>query len=152
MRLTISSPGDLDSTNTGTVEIRGTVRPNGATVTVRGRKATVSGGAWNADVSLEPGVNVVDILASAGSARPALTAVRVRRVIQVEVPDVTGLNADDAKQELQDAHLSAKLQTQDGGFFDDLLGGSPKVCQTTPDAGTEVSPGSTVQVQLARRC
>ena len=121
-------------------------------MTVRGKKASVSGGAWNAEVSLEPGVNVVDVLASAGRARPALTAVRIRRLIDVEVPDVTGLSADDAQQTLEDAHLTAKLQTDKGGFLDDILGGDPTVCQTSPEAGTAVDPGSTVVVQLARRC
>ena len=152
VHLAIASPTDMDAIRDATVEIRGTVRPRTATVTVRGRKAAVSGGSWNAQVSLEPGVNVVDVLASAGRAHPALTAVRVRRLVDVRVPDVTGLSADDAQQELEDAHLTAKLQTDDGGFFDDLLGGDPKVCQTSPDAGAEVDPGSTVVVQLARRC
>lgn len=152
VHLAITAPGDLDAVHDGQVQIRGTVRPATATVTVRGKKASVSSGQWTAEVSLEPGVNVVDILASAGRARPALTAVRVRRVVDVEVPDVTGLSADDARQQLEDAHLTAKLQTEDGGFFDDLLGGEPKVCQTSPQAGAAVQPGSTVVVQMARSC
>jgi hypothetical protein len=152
VRLAVTAPQDLGSVRAGSVQVRGTVRPAGATVLVRGARAQVSGGTWTAQVSLEPGVNVVDVLASAGRARPAMTAVRVRRVVDVTVPDVTGLNADDARSALQDAHLKAELQTDNGGFFDELLGGDPRVCQTAPDAGTHVDPGSTVVVQLSRRC
>ncbi|WCB96546.1 hypothetical protein DSM104299_05306 [Baekduia alba] len=152
VHLAITAPGDLAGVRDGQVQVRGTVRPSDATVTVRGKQASVSSGQWTAQVSLEPGVNVVDVLASAGRARPALTAVRVRRLIDVEVPDVTGLSADDARQDLEDAHLTARLQTDNGGFFDDLLGGDPKVCQTSPEAGATVDPGTTVVVQLARRC
>jgi type 1 fimbria pilin len=152
VRLAVTAPGDEDAVRAGTVQIRGTVRPASADVTVRGEHAQVSGGSWSAQVTLEPGVNVVDVLASAGSARPAMTAVRVRRLVQIEVPDVTGLNADDAKSALQDAHLQADLQTTGGGFFDELLGGDPRVCQTDPPAGEKVDPGTTVVVQLARRC
>jgi hypothetical protein len=152
VRLAVAAPGDLDSVRATTVQIRGTVKPASADVTVRGEHVRVSGGAWSAQVSLEPGVNVVDVLASDGAARPAMTAVRVRRLVQVEVPDVTGLNAADAKSALQDAHLEADLQTTGGGFFDELLGGDPRVCQTDPPAGEKVDPGTTVVVQLARRC
>jgi hypothetical protein len=152
VRLQISAPTDQDTVREDRVEIRGTVLPSGATVVVRGEKADVSGGSWTAQVSLEPGVNVVDVMASSGSARPALTALRVRRVVEVDVPDVTGLSADDAQKELEDADLKADLQTDKGGFFDDLLGGSPNVCDTDPAAGTSVTPGTTVVVHLARDC
>jgi beta-lactam-binding protein with PASTA domain len=65
---------------------------------------------------------------------------------------VVGFSADDARQELEDANLQPELQTEDGGFFDELIGGDPEVCETAPSAGTHVDPGSTVVVQLARRC
>jgi hypothetical protein len=152
VRLSIAAPPDMASVRDGSVQVRGTVRPSGATVTVRGRKASSSGGSWSASVALEPGVNVVDVLASSGAAKPALTAVRIRRLVDVEVPDVTGLSADDAKQQLEDAHLVAQDETNDGGFFDRLLGGSPKVCETDPEPGTSVSPGTTVTVTLDRNC
>lgn len=152
VRLQVTSPPDQGTVRDGSVEIRGTVLPSSATVLVRGQKADVSGGAWSAQVSLEPGVNVVDVTASAGSARPALTAVRVRRVVEVEVPDVSGLSAGDAQKQLEDANLKADLQTDKGGFLDGLLGGSPGVCDTDPAAGEKVSPGTTVTVHLARDC
>jgi hypothetical protein len=153
VRLQVTAPEDLGTVRTANVEIRGTVAPASATVTVRGQRAQVSDGAWSAQISVEPGVNVVDVLASAGHARPALTALRVRRVIDVVVPELVGLSADDAKSALADVHLEGDLQTDDGGgFLDDLLGRSPQVCETTPTGGTHVDPGSTVVVQLARRC
>jgi hypothetical protein len=152
VRLAVATPGDMQSVRDGSVEVRGTVRPAGATVTVRGRRASTSGSSWSASVALEPGVNVVDVLASSGSAKPALTAVRIRRIIDIEVPDVTGLSADDAKQQLEDAHLVAKTETDGGGFFDQILGGDPQVCSTDPEPGTTVDPGTTVTVQLARHC
>ncbi len=152
VRLQVTAPQDLGTVRTANVEVRGTVMPSTAKVTVRGERAQVSGGSWSAQISVEPGVNVVDVLASAGRARPALTAVRVRRVVDVVVPDLVGLSADDAKSALADAHLEGDLQTTNGGFFDELLGGKPEVCATDPSAGAHVDPGSTVVVQLARRC
>jgi hypothetical protein len=154
VRLQISTPRDLDSVREPRVIVRGTVRPADAVVTVRGARAKVRGGAWSADVSLEPGVNVVDILASAGHARPALTAVRVRRIIDVTVPDLVGLSQEDAQRALDDANLEASFEAddRDGGLLDEILGRKPKVCATDPEAGTHVDPGSTVTVQLARGC
>lgn len=152
VRLSVTTPSDQGTVRDPSVEIRGTVSPAGATVLVRGAKASVSGRSWSAQVDLEEGVNVVDVLASSGSARPALTAVRVRRVIEVTVPEVVGLSADDARQELEDANLKADLQTENGGFFDELLGGSPKVCDTDPSGGASVAPETTVTVHLARDC
>lgn len=152
VRLQVTAPHDMGSVRAARVEVRGTVTPASAVVTVRGERAVVSGGTWGAQVSLEPGVNVIDVLASAGRARPALTAVRVRRIVDVAVPDLVGLSQADAQRALDDAGLQAELQTQDGGFLEKLLGGRPKVCQTEPAAGTRVQPGTTVVVQVARTC
>jgi hypothetical protein len=143
VQLAVAAPRDLGAVRSAKVEVRGTVRPRNASVLVRGDQARVSGGSWSAEVELEPGVNVIDVLASAGRDRPAMTAVRVRRLVDVEVPDVVGFTAADAQ---------AELQTEGGGFFDELLGGDPRVCQTAPQAGSRVDPGATVVVQLSRRC
>lgn len=152
VHLQVTAPQDLDAVRNGTVDVRGTVRPASASVTVRGAPARVSAGQWSAQISLQPGVNVVDVMASDGRAQPALTAVRVRRLVDVQVPDVVGLAAADARRQIADAHLKADLQTAGGGFFDQLLGGAPTVCQTSPAAGAQLAPGSTVVVQLARSC
>jgi PASTA domain/Glucodextranase, domain B len=152
VRLAVSAPQDLATVRTDTVEIRGTVHPATSTVLVGGRRASVSGASWSAEVDLEPGVNLVDVLASAGAAKPALSAVRVRRLVEVEVPDIVDDAVDDARQALEDAGLKGNFEDTGGGFFDELLGGSPKVCETDPAAGESVDPGATVQVTVARRC
>jgi serine/threonine-protein kinase len=152
VRLAVTAPPDLRAVRDPTVEVRGTVRPSGATVTVGGTRATVSSGTWTAQVGLEPGVNVIDVLASSGRGRPALTAVRVRRLVEVEVPDLVGASEDDARRQLRDLGLKADVQQAGGGFFDELLGGKPEVCEITPPAGHQVDPGSTVQVLTAKRC
>lgn len=152
VHLSVTAPGDLSAVHGASVRVRGTVRPASAAVLVSGQQAKVSGGAWTVDVQLRPGVNLVDVLASAGSAKPVLTAVRVRRLIEVEVPDLVDDSVDDARQALADVGLKGDFQDTGGGFLDELLGGSPKVCATDPVAGESVDPGATVQVTVGRRC
>jgi hypothetical protein len=152
VRLTVSAPADEGIVRDGAVDVRGTVRPTGATVTVRGQRAEVAGGSFHARVPLAAGVNVIDVLASDGDARPALTAVRVKRIVTVTVPDVRGLSPDDARNQLTGAGLKVDTQQTGGGLFDQLLGQSPKVCDTSPAAGDEVDAGATVTVRAGRRC
>jgi hypothetical protein len=152
VRVQVTEPSDLRAVRVAGVRVRGTVRPAGATVTVDGARASVAGGAWSANVGHRPGVNLVDVLASSGRARPALTVVRVRRLIQVAVPDLTGSSVAVARRQLDDRGLKGAFQVSGGGFFDELLGGKPTVCQTDPVAGAQVDPGATVQVTVARRC
>ncbi|MEA2249613.1 MAG: hypothetical protein QOH46_4142 [Solirubrobacteraceae bacterium] len=151
VKLTVTSPSDQAVVHAVEVELQGTVRPATATVTVAGRRAAVSEGTFRATVPLAAGTNVIDVLASAGRARPALTAVRVRREVSVRVPDVTDLAVDDARRQL--SGLGLKVQVEEvGGFFDRLLSGDPKVCATEPARGEQVRPGKTVRVLVARRC
>jgi hypothetical protein len=152
VRLVVTAPNDMQVVRAANVELRGTVRPGSADVTVGGRPATVSGGGtFRATVGLEPGTNVIDVLASAGSARPALTAIRVRRRVSVPVPDLVGLLASDVKARLTAVGLKADVQDRDG-LFGRLLPGDPTVCATDPKAGTQVDPGTTVHVDVSRRC
>jgi hypothetical protein len=151
VRLTVSAPGDLAAVRDGSVEVRGSVRPAGAAVSVAGQRAQVSGGTFTARVGLDAGVNVIDVLASAGDARPALTAIRVRRITTVPVPDVTSLSSDEARTQLQGVGLKVDTQ-RTGGFFDPLLGGKLGVCRTEPPAGAQVDVGTTVTVDVAHRC
>jgi len=151
VRLTVSAPRDLAVVHDDRVEIAGSVRPSSATVVVEGRRASVAEGAFHVTVSLAAGTNVVDVLASAGRARPALAAIRVRREVQVEVPDLVGASADDARTRLTALGLKADVQ-RDDGIFDRLLPGTPQVCATDPESGAEVDPGTTVKVLVARSC
>jgi hypothetical protein len=151
VQVAIASPSDEAVVNDRQVEVNGTVRPSTATVTVGGTKASVAAGTFRATVTLAPGTNVVDVLASAGRARPALTAIRVRRRVSVEVPDVVGLLAADVKAKLADVGLKADVEDRDG-IFGRLLPGDPTVCATDPSAGDEVDPGTTVHVEVSRSC
>jgi Glucodextranase, domain B/PASTA domain len=151
VQVAIASPSDEAVVNDRQVEVNGTVRPSTATVIVGGRKASVAAGTFRATVTLAPGTNVVDVLASAGRARPALTAIRIRRELSVRVPDLIGLPADDAEQVLRGVGLKADVQDADG-FLGRLLPGKPEVCETRPRADQKVDPGTTVHILAARRC
>src|SRR4051812_23158714 len=146
-----TEPRDLEAVHDAPVDVEGTARPGGATVTVDGRRAAVSEGTFRASVSLAAGTNVVDVLASAGRARPALTAIRVRREVTVEVPELTGLPVNDARSKLSSLGLKARVERRDS-LFDRLLPGDPNVCETDPQAGDEVDPGTTVRLLAARDC
>jgi hypothetical protein len=151
VRVSIASPSDEAVVHGREVEVSGTVRPSAATVSVGGRKASIAGGTFRATVTLAPGTNVVDVLASAGRARPALTAIRIRREVSVAVPDLIGLPADDAVRVLRGVGLKADVQDADG-FLGRLLPGDPEVCATRPRADAEVDPGTTIHILAARRC
>jgi PASTA domain-containing protein/glucodextranase-like protein len=151
VRLQVTSPADEAVVREARVELRGTVRPATATVMVDGHRADVAGGQFRATVGLAPGTNVVDVMASAGDARPALTAIRVRRRVTVDVPDVTGLVAADASAQLKALGLRVQVDDQDG-LLDRLLPGRPKVCATNPDPGATVDPGTTVRVLVSKQC
>jgi hypothetical protein len=151
VRLTVTAPGDRAVVREEQVEVRGTVRPSSARVTVAGRRATVTEGAFRATVSLAAGTNVIDVMAEAGRARPALTAIRVRRDVSVEVPDVVGVSVPQAMRELEGAGLRAKVDNADD-FFDRLLPGEPNVCETDPQSGARVQRGTTVHLRASRGC
>src|SRR4051812_36169671 len=171
VRLQITAPQDEAVVRDAQVQLRGTVRPATATVTVEGRRAAVSEGEFHATVGLQPGTNVVDVMASArearpplaaipipprrtlavpGGARPALTAIRIRRRVTVDVPDVTGLVAADASAKLKALGLKVEIDDQDG-IFQRLLPGKPLVCATDPELGATVDPGTTVRVAVSKQ-
>src|SRR5215213_808669 len=98
VQLSVTSPADDSTVRAETVEVQGTVEPAGATVLVLGQKAPVSGGgSFRASVPLEPGANVIDVMATAGGRSPALTAFRVTREVPVTVPDLDGTSVDEAQ-------------------------------------------------------
>ena len=65
VRLEISGPADGSTLRRGTAEVRGSVSPRASAVTVLGRPALVSDGRFEIVVPLEPGVNVIDVMATA---------------------------------------------------------------------------------------
>jgi hypothetical protein len=151
VELDISSPADMAVVRTDAVEVSGSVRPAGATVRVQGEEAEVSGGRFRAEVGLEPGANVIDVIATARGRAPVLTAFRVTREMPVEVPDLDGLEVREVQERLGELGLEAEV-TEGGGLLDDLLPGEPAVCEQDPAPGTEVRRGTTVKVEVARAC
>lgn len=149
--LQIVTPGDGETVRTPTVAVRGTVSPSRASVEVVGRPAIVSGGTFIATVPLAEGANVVDVSASASGRSTTMTALRVTRDTRVEVPQLVGAEVGEAQQHVRDAGLRPR-EDRGGGFFDPLLPGPWRVCETEPPPGAKVTRGSTVTLRTAKRC
>ena len=151
VRLSVDAPGDGAVVRAGTVEISGRVSPAGASVTVLGRSATIAGENFSASVPLAAGDNVIDVMATGPSSRPAMTAVRILREITIRVPDVTGESPGTARSRLEQAGLRADVH-QSGGLLDDLLPTNPSVCDMSPASGARVARGSTVRLRASKVC
>jgi hypothetical protein len=150
--VTIEQPIDSSTVSDGTVEVRGTVEPSGAQVRVLGHAAAVTGGAFTIQIPLDPGANVVDVIATAPRRAPLLTAFRVTREILVEVPDLGGKSDKDAQSAVESLGLTLDATRGDDGLIDSILPGDPKVCTQRPDPGTSVHKGTTVSVVVAKGC
>jgi hypothetical protein len=144
-------PGNATVVREETVTVEGQVEPARADVRVLGRRATVTGGTFTVEVPLEPGANVIDVMASAGGRSPAMTALRVVREVPVDVPDVEGHSPEDAQEKVEAAGLKLDVQKKESPL-DEILPGGPTVCEQLPPAGTEVRRGSSVQVIVAEIC
>jgi hypothetical protein len=133
------------------VTVSGSVTPRDAAVRVLGRPADVVAGAFTARVPLSPGANVIDLFATASGREPAMTALRVTRVMQIQVPDLTHLTIGQAQARVRS--LGLRLSTQNGGgLLEAILPGTPGVCSQDPPAGTKVQRGARVLVIVAKRC
>lgn len=151
MTLSLSAPGDAKSVRAESVRVQGTVSPSGASVDVNGKSASVSGGSFTADVSLNPGENVIDVTASSPGRRPDADAVRITRDVRVEIPDLVGQPSDEAQSRLKDLKLDVQ-EEHSGDFLDRFFGGQEQVCELHPGAGELVDPGTTVTVTIAPNC
>ena len=149
--LRVTAPSDGAVVRGGTVDVRGSVSPSTADVSVLGRPALVTGGRFTVVVPLRPGVNIVDVAASARTRRPAFAALRVTRDVRVTVPDLLGVAEDDVAARLDALGLEADV-TRGGGILDVLRSGEPAVCTQEPPGGTRVRRGNTVHVVVAKRC
>jgi hypothetical protein len=149
--LDVTEPADMAVVQTDTVEVRGTVEPAGASVRVLGDQADVSGGTFRAQVALQPGANVVDVIATARGRGTAMTAFRVTRELPVKVPDLDGLEVQEVEERLSEAGLRAEISER-GGLLDELLPGEPAVCEQNPEPGTEVRRGTIVRVEVGKSC
>ena len=152
VRLSVDAPGDMALSHDDSVEVRGVVSPPSSRVLVDGDQVDVNGGRFSHQVDLQPGTNLIDVVAGApDGARPAMVAVRVRRQVTVAVPDLIGFTPNDAEDALAAKGLKADVQ-EGGGLFDFLLPEDARVCATDPTAGTQVDPGTTVKVLAAKSC
>ena len=151
VKLTIDSPADMALLRQSSVELTGRVAPPGATVTVEGRTARVSHGRFSATVDLEPGTNLVDVLAGRRGFSPAMLALRVRRELDVSVPGLAGATPGDAEDALAALGLQADVKER-GGIIELLLPEDARVCETDPAEGSVVAPGTTVIVHVAKTC
>ncbi len=151
VRLEITAPSDGSTVRRGTADVRGSVSPRASAVTVLGRPALVTEGRFTVVVPLEPGINVIDVMATAPRRVPTLTAVRVTRDILVTVPALEGLLEDDLDARLEPLGLRADVE-RGGGLFDVLRPGEPRVCEQEPEAGARVRRGREVRVVVAKRC
>jgi hypothetical protein len=150
--LKVSAPADMATVRGENVEVTGTVAPAGAAVLVLGQKAPVSGGGtFTATVPLEPGANVIDVMATAAGRGPALTAFRVTREVPVTVPDLGGKAVPEVEQALKNVGLEPEIE-KGGGLIEDLLPGDPAACEQSPDPGTQVKRGTKVHVVVSKSC
>jgi Glucodextranase, domain B/PASTA domain len=151
--LRVTAPNDMATVRSETVDVQGTVEPAGAAVMVMGARAPVSGGgSFSATVALEPGANVIDVMATASGRGPALTALRVTREVPVTVPDLDGMSVDELEDRLRDAGLTPEVEQVGAGIIDELLPGDPAVCEQDPAAGAQVRRGSKVHVVVSKSC
>ena len=151
VRLEISAPADGATLRRGTADVRGSVSPRASAVTVLGRPALVDAGRFTVVVPLEPGVNVIDVMATAPRRLPTMTALRITRDILVTVPDLTGVLEAELVARLDPLGRRSDVE-RGGGVFDVLRPGQPVVCRQTPDPGARVRRGREVQVVVAKRC
>ena len=111
VRLQITAPVDGTTVRERTSDVRGRVSPRSADVEVLGRPALVSDGRFTVVVPLEPGVNVIDVIATAPRRSPALTALRVTRDALVSVPRLAGVPQGELEQRLECAGPSARRRS-----------------------------------------
>lgn len=151
VRLSLDAPRDTAVVQSDSITVRGSVSPASAQVRVRGERAEVSGGQFRARVALELGTNVIDVMASASRNSPAFTAVRVTRQETVRIPDLAGVSADEARAQLDDLGLRAKIKRK-GGIIEELVPRTARVCGTSPGSGESVVRGTTVEVRVGKLC
>lgn len=152
VKLSLSAPTDGSQIDTDTATVSGAVSPRTARVLVFGHvvKPDADGG-FSTTVSLTPGSNLIDVIASAPHARPAMTAVRVTRYVLVSVPDVTGESPKSAATAIRDAWLKPQVHGSSDPF-NFLIPLSDVVCSQSPQGGAHVNPDSTVTLQLGKVC
>ena len=151
MRLTITAPGDGSTVRAGRVELTGRVSPGRAAVKVQGDDAPVRDGSFKVEVALEEGVNVIDVSATMPGRSAAFAALRVVFDPRVLIPDLAGVQDEEAADRLTALGLDPSRESV-GGLLDELRSGERRVCESEPPPGTLVDPGEEVVLRTAKRC
>jgi hypothetical protein len=152
IHLSVAAPADGTVVTNGSVTVSGSVSPVGARVLVLGQPvATAQNGTFSAEVQLQPGTNLVDVLAGAVHDKAAMTAVRVYRQILVTVPNVSNDSPNAATKALQALGLHVKINDTDP-FYSFLIIGSKDVCGISPSPGRRVAPGTTITISVSKTC
>jgi Glucodextranase, domain B/PASTA domain len=152
VKLTFRQPTDGTRIEASAATVSGAVSPRTARVLVVGHtvKPDASGN-FSTTVALAPGTNLIDVIASAAHARPAMTTLRVVRYVLVKVPDVTGESPTDAVAAIRDAGLDPQLHHSHNPFSF-LVPLPQQVCNQSPSGGDHVAPHSTVTLELGKVC
>lgn len=152
VHLSALTPADGSRLATDRATIAGSVTPHRARVLVMGRRATTDArGHFSVTVQLQTGTNLIDVIAGAAHARPAMTAIRVVRYLLVSVPSVEGQDPRTASAAITSARLTAKVDQESEPFLF-LVPLSERVCTQSPSAGARVAPGTTVTLTVGKIC
>jgi hypothetical protein len=152
VHLAVSAPASGTRIAAGTIAVSGKVSPPRATVLVAGHRTSLAaGGSFATTVNLTIGTNLIDVIAGAPHARPAMLALRVVRYELASVPSVVGLTPAAARKALTAAGLKAKVSNTDD-FFTEVLPGRISVCSQSPTPESKVSPGATITLRASKFC
>jgi hypothetical protein len=152
VRLSLQAPPDDVRVVATSATVKGDVMPARARVLILGHSVpTDVHGHFSTRVALSPGTNLIDVIASAPRARPAMVALRVIRYLLVTVPDITGRSPASAIAVLR-AHGLKPILRGDGNPLSFLLPFSMQVCSQSPSGGARVQPNSTVTLQPGQVC
>lgn len=149
--LTLSAPQDGATTRDDAVQVSGSVVPASSRVLVYGLRVAVSGGRFSSPVDLREGTNVIDVGAAAPGWRATWRALRVIRDSKIRLPDVTGRETADAVRALEGRGFEVHV-TNDDGLLDAFRDRPRVVCATDPSPGTDIEPGSEVEVVVSKTC
>jgi hypothetical protein len=151
VQLQLTTPVDGTTVTDGSITIAGKVSPAGTRVLVLGQPVTVTGGEFTKTVPLQPGSNLVDVLAGGDRARAAMTAVRVYRQVLVTIPNVSNDSPSTAVRALEALGLHARTDNTDS-FLDFLIPSSYGICSMSPAPGNRVLPGTLVTIKISKTC
>ena len=150
--LTLVTPADGAVVHTGVVEVRGRVSPAGARVLVAGRPAAVTGAEFRGRVRLREGSNVIDVGASADGARTTWSALRVARQTLVRVPDLAGVERDEALDRLRELGLRAEVEESRAGCSTSCWRRAVACARPSRARARSCRAGRASRVTVARGC